>query len=145
MGDPRAILVKTDLCRFGMQTTDEVGELGPARKRTGFLTSSWALAEELAGTCEGQHRHYHLVERRAKVAEIYPPELCRAIARGAARQKLADEANVRTSRPMTISGLMSVLSKDVKEDWKDEVHEEDGGDDLVGVNKQKGINITKGT
>ena len=80
MRDPRAILVKTDLCRFGMQTTDEVGELGPARKRTGFLTSNWALAEELAGTCEGQHRHYHLVERRAKEAEIYPPELCRAIA-----------------------------------------------------------------
>ena len=143
MRDPRAILVKTDLCRFGMQTTDEAGKLGPARKRTGFLTSSWALAEELTGTCEGQHRHNHLVERRAKGSEIYPPELCRAIARGAARQKLADEANVRTSRPMTMSSLMSVLSKDVKEDWTDEVHEEDGGDDLAGVNKQKGIDIMK--
>ena len=70
--DPRAILVKTDLCRFGMQTTDEAGKLGPARKRTGFLTSSWALAEELAGTCEGQHRHNHLVERRAK-GRLYIP------------------------------------------------------------------------
>ena len=42
---------------------------------------------------------------------------------------------------MTISSLMSVLSKDVKEEWKDEVHEDDGGDDLVGMNKQKGIDI----
>ena len=72
------------------------------------------MAEELAGTCEGQHRHYHLVERRAKEADIYPRELCRAIARGAARQKLTDEANVRISRPVTISSLMSVFSKDVK-------------------------------
>ena len=44
---------------------------------------------------------------------------------------------------MTISSLMSVLSKDVKGEWKDEVHEEDGGDDLVGMNKQKGIDIMK--
>jgi hypothetical protein len=46
---------------------------------------------------------------------------------------MVDEANVRTSRPVTMSSLMSVLSKDVKEDRKDEVHEEDGGDDLVGM------------
>ena len=137
MRDPRAIVVKSDLCRFGMQTIGEVGEIGPARKRFGCLASSWALAEELAGTCEGQHRHYHLVERWAKEAEIYPPELCRAIARGAARQKLADEANVRTSRPMTISSFMSVLSKDVKEDWNYEVHEEGAGDDRVGVTNQR--------
>ncbi len=33
---------------------------------------------------------------------------------------------------------MSVLSKDVKEDWKDEAHEEDTGGDFAGVNTQKG-------
>ena len=141
MQDPKSINVN-DLCRFGIETTNDAGDLGPARKRTGFLTSSWAVAEELAGTCDGTHSgHYPLLERRAKNAAIYPPQLCRAIARGAARQKLADEACVKTSRPLTRGSLLALLIKDVKEDWKDEVHEEDGGDDRTGFSEQEGIEI----
>ena len=125
-----------------METTNNAGDLGPARKRTGFLTSSWAVAEELAGTGDGTHsEHYPLLERRAKDAAIYPPQRCRAISRGAARQKLADEAGVKTSRPLTRSSVLALIFKDVKKDWKDEVHEEDGGDDRTGFSEQKGIEI----
>ena len=142
--DPRTIVVKTDLCRFGMKTTDDGGSMGPARKRTGFMTSSWAIAEELEGICRGLHeKHNHLMARRAKDAAVYPPELCMAICRGALRQKMADEACVKTSRPLTRKCLMSILAKDVKEGWKDDVHEEDGGQDVIGPNQQDGVSMLK--
>ena len=52
----------------------EDGTTGPARKRTGFLSSSWAVIEELEGACNGAHdHHHHLIDGRAKGAEVYPP------------------------------------------------------------------------
>ena len=108
--------VKTDLCRFGMKTTDEEGSMGPARKRIGFMTSSWAIAEELEGIFRGLHeKHNHLMARRAKDASVYPPELCVATCRGALRQKMADEACVKTSRLWARKCLMPILAKDVQE------------------------------
>ena len=72
--DHRAVLVKTDLCRFGMMTEDDEGSMGPARKRTGFMRSCWAIAEELEGTCSGSRgKHNPLIARRAKDAALYPP------------------------------------------------------------------------
>ena len=107
------------------------------------MAGSWVVAEELEGTCNGMHeKHNHLIARRAKDAAIYPPELCRAICRGAFRQQMADEAGVKTSRPLTRSCLMSILAKYVKEGWKDEVHE-DGGLDLSGPNQQDGISMMR--
>ena len=92
MEDWRVMISKADLCLFGLETTDGQGEMGPARKRTGFMTSSWTVAEELQRTCDGKgHAHNPLLERRAKGAEVYPPELCRAICKGISRQKLMDE------------------------------------------------------
>ena len=100
------------------------------------MTSSWTVAEELQKTCDGNHHvHNPLLERRAKEAEVYPPELCRAMCRGVSRQKLMDETGQLSSAPLS-SGRLSVLISSVK--WKDEVHEDDGGYDVGGSRPQDG-------
>ena len=62
--------------RFGLGTSGEDGSTGPARKRTGFRSSSWIVIEELDGACNGLHqRHKHSIDGRAKGAELTPPPL----------------------------------------------------------------------
>ena len=47
--DERVYVVRSDLCRFGMSTVNSEGEKMAAKKRTGFMTSSVRVAEELEG------------------------------------------------------------------------------------------------
>ncbi len=134
--DRRVIISKADLCQLGLETTDGQGEMGPARNRTGFMTSGWTVAEELQRTCEGKdHVHNPLLERRAKGAEVSPPELCRAMCRGVSRQKLMDETGQLSSAPMS-RAQCSTLINSVK--WRDEVHEDDGGHNVGGSRPQDG-------
>ena len=56
---------------------------------------------------------------------------------------MADAARVKTSRALTNSCLSSMLSKDIKEGWRDGVREEDGGMDIVGNNMQHEIGMMK--
>ena len=136
------MISKADLCLFGLETTDGQGEIGPARKRTEFMTSSWTVAEELQRTCDGKgHVHRPLLERRAKGAEVHPPELCRAICRGVSRQKLADETGQMSSAPMSRGQVLALISS---AKWKDEVHEDDGGHDVGGSRPQDGRAILRG-
>ena len=44
------------------------------------------VAEALEGTCDGGHRH-HLINGRARLAQVYPTKLVAAILRGI-RQEL---------------------------------------------------------
>ena len=53
--DEMVHVVRSDLCRFGMVAYDESGVDKPARKRTGFMTNSWVIAEGLAGDCGSDH------------------------------------------------------------------------------------------
>ena len=135
------MIAMVDQCRFGLETSGEDGSIGPARKRTGFMSSSWTVIEELDGACNGLHkRHNHLIDGRAKEAEVYPPELCRAICRGVARQKAIDESGAYSSAPMSERQLSTVMSNCR---WKDDVHEEEGGYDRIGPRQQDGRNIMK--
>ena len=62
LDDRKVMIAKVDQCRYGLEATDSNGELGPARKRTGFASSSWTVVEELDGTCGGMHAtHSHLL------------------------------------------------------------------------------------
>eukprot|EP00973_Karenia_brevis_P025635 3536728-Karenia_brevis.AAC.1 len=65
-------------------------------KPTQFMTNSPAIAEQLSRKCSNydignnnhnHHRHVHLLNGRARKAQVYPPELCRAICRGLKYQK----------------------------------------------------------
>ena len=69
--DPRVMIAKVDLCRFGLEAIDADGQMGLARKMTLFFTCSWTMMEELDGLCNGLHeKHNHLTDGRAKGAAI---------------------------------------------------------------------------
>ena len=68
-----------DQCQFQLQVNPEE-DLN--RKTTGFMTNSASIAKRLAVRCVGEHAHQPLVSGRAKKAEVYPEELCRAVVRG---------------------------------------------------------------
>eukprot|EP00973_Karenia_brevis_P068755 9559104-Karenia_brevis.AAC.1 len=60
------------------------------------MTNSPAVANQLAKRCSNKvpgpkHRHVCLINGRAKKAQVYPPELCKAICKGIKDQKEWDE------------------------------------------------------
>jgi len=71
--------VIVNMCRFGMTSQDDDGSVGPVAKPTRFATNSQKLAQALDQRCPGDHQHVHLLNHRAAAAQIYPPELCKAI------------------------------------------------------------------
>jgi len=87
--DPSVVCVRGDMCCFGMYQ-DVGGRVELVKKPTGFMTNARAIAEELGIHCDGQHRHVHLLNGRAKRAEVYPDELCVRILRGLVSQMRID-------------------------------------------------------
>ena len=62
------------ICKFGMyQESENVVEFG--KKPTALMTNAPEIAEELKGKCTGAHTHTHLINGRAKRAEVYPDEV----------------------------------------------------------------------
>ena len=60
--------VTADQCEYSLVTTVK-GETRPARKPTSFLSNSWYIANELTRRCKEYHKHFSLMEGRAKAAE----------------------------------------------------------------------------
>jgi hypothetical protein len=61
-------------------------ERGPAKKPTGFVGNSWAIAHRLRRTCKHDHVHVKLEGGRAKAAALYPDELCMEMCKGLKEQ-----------------------------------------------------------
>ena len=57
-----------DMCRFGMTTTDNMGEAF-AKQPTGFLSNSPFIRAALGLRCLRNHRHAPLTSGRAKAAQ----------------------------------------------------------------------------
>ena len=160
--DPRAVWVEGHMWQFGMTApiTGSHGQVGHVKKPTGFLSSSRFIAAELNRYCDGSHDHVHLVAGKAAAAQVYPPDLCKAMLRGTRKQKQADMSRRVSTTSMTeqktrnfIKSLSSVClgtlnnvvtdacAGNLPEHWVDCVHEEDGGSDDRGVRPQHGITI----
>ena len=77
------------MCAFCMKSKDDEGE-GPVLKPTIFTTNSTEVKKELSQRCRGCKRHVHLMERRARAAQIDPPMFCRALCRGVIAQAKVD-------------------------------------------------------
>ena len=60
------------------------------KKPTGFVTNSVCVQEALQQRCAGGHRHVHLMGGKAKLAQRYPKNVCRAILRGLRTQLTID-------------------------------------------------------
>ena len=85
-----------DQCRCGLKSEDHRGE-GPAKKPTGIMTNSPCIALQLKSRCPPTkngyqvHRNAQVQGGRARAAQTYPPELCRAICKGLVKQFEADK------------------------------------------------------
>ena len=75
------IKVRSDVCKFGMFQESGKG-VDLVKKPTGFMTNPAEIAEELKGKCAGGHTYIHLLDGRAKRAEVYADELCYKILTG---------------------------------------------------------------
>ena len=102
--------VRCDQCQFGMTAVDCAGNVGPARKTTGFMTNDEYIAEAVNRRCVGGHDHIQLLSGRAKSCEKYPSRLVAAILR-ALRQSMRAagcgqaQRMVGRDRQLTISAV----------------------------------------
>ena len=58
--------VRCDQCQFGMTSVDDEGNVGPARKATGFMTNDEYIVEAVDRRCFGGHDHNPAVERQSE-------------------------------------------------------------------------------
>lgn len=101
--------VRADQCMYGLKTINAEGEQAPAMKPTGFMTSSWGIADELSMKCDRQRERQRLLNSRAEAAATYPQDLCKAICRGLVKQKLLEKHGVLTSKRASKNLLASVV------------------------------------
>lgn len=80
-GRDDVFVVQSPMCYWRMLAEDMQG-VGHVRKETQYLTNSAELAKRLNQVCEGNHRHVHLINGRARQAQVYPPKLVKAILKG---------------------------------------------------------------
>ncbi len=79
--------VKFDFCMLGMTTKDADGNDAPAKKRTGVLTNSDAVAMLLrSAQCRGEHWHTELINGRAGPCQVYPDKFARLLCEGIKRE-----------------------------------------------------------
>ena len=97
MDQDGVIEVITNMCQFGMKTTYR-GEEGLASKPTRFLTSSPEVAKRLAKVCDSeckdQNKHIAVWGARARAAQRYPQDLCRAVVAGVKAENMRRDTNL---------------------------------------------------
>ena len=72
-------VVRGDQCMYGLRVRE--GE-ERSKKATKFMSNSKEVLKEVSMRCDGTHSHQELIGGRAKKAEEYPPELCKAVVEG---------------------------------------------------------------
>ena len=117
MRDDRVVRVRTDMCAFGMKSSDEQGE-GPVLKPTGFMTNSMEVAKALDKRCPGCPRHVHLMSGRAAACQVYPKGLCRAVCKGVIQQARHDAADLVCLKCEAASGEQVNNVETEPEDWR---------------------------
>ena len=85
MSCPDVIEVNSNMCQFGMKTKYE-GKVGLVSKATKYLTNSPEVAKRLdkrcSQECKESQLHLPIWGARAKEAQCYPMELCKAVTAG---------------------------------------------------------------
>ena len=119
------------MCAYGMTSIDERGE-GLVKKPTKLMSSSPEVLKKVAARCSNetggkQHRHVHLVQGRAKMAQVYPRELGMIICMGIAAQKKLDGLGMRAIPIMSVEEMQKATPKVQKGECPSEaLHENDG-------------------
>ena len=115
------LMVRADMCMYGLSTKGTGGDAVAAMKPTRFLTNSPAVACRLQRRCDNSHEHKNLLDGRAKFAQEYTEELCDAMLEGIKEEK--------EMREMGLSAIGAIREEDInkkKEDVFKGEYEEDG-------------------
>ena len=112
------------------------------------MTSSGCIADELGIRCDGTHDHVRLQGWRAAVAAIYLEKLCNAMCRGLVKQKQAGRNNFVASRESDAQSGRKMLvglnaSTFIPKHWRDNRHDDDGGNETLGYRPQDGRSILR--
>ena len=84
---------RCDQCMFGLRSFTNQ----PHRKRTGFATNNPRIAEALRVTCDGAHKHQHIIGGHlSKNTQVYPEALLHKILK-VYKQSIPDQLQYRTS------------------------------------------------
>ena len=80
------------------------------RKGTRVMSSSEEILKRIARRCSNedggtQHRHVHLIQGRAKAAQVYPKDLASSICEGVAAQKRVEDLGVISREVMSVEKM----------------------------------------
>ena len=91
------------MCGYGMKSSDELGG-GRVKKPTGLLTNSNFLRNQISNKCLAGHGHIQRMGGKARMCQVYPDKLCRAILTGI-RQELENSGFIEGTHNdmMTVS------------------------------------------
>ena len=87
---------------------------GPAKKPTGFISNSWAIAKRLRRTCKHNHIHVKLEGGRAKAAALYTDELCMDMCRGLKDQMEYDATGLKCLGELGQLGMEELIREMVE-------------------------------
>ena len=119
------------MCAYGMKSEDDKGE-GLVKKATRIMSSSPEVLKRVEARCSNedggpQHRHVHLIQGRAKAAQVYPRALGINICEGIAAQKKLDSLGLRARPLMTMDNMRGAAKGASADDCPSEtLHEADG-------------------
>ena len=126
--------VAFDFCMMGMTAPGPDGKQHPAKKRTGILTNSQAIASALRrAQCNGQHTHVPLLGGLAGPCQIYPDKFCRLVCDGLKEELARSRWRNQMAKTYDVTGQFGELLRveelqTVPEEVPDLTHLYDGQD-----------------
>eukprot|EP00973_Karenia_brevis_P093559 12417904-Karenia_brevis.AAC.1 len=137
------IRTRAHQCAYNLLSKDDEG-VGLVYKPTAFLTNAPFVAERLQRRCsniesKNVHRHVHLLSGRARKAQVYPPELCRAICAGIRDQKNYDGSGERLIGSFEVDRISKEDLKDMEK--KSNGLHEDHDQDMIAIDDVTGARL----
>jgi len=136
--EPQVDATTLHMCAYGMQSEDEHGK-GLVKKATRILSSSPEVLKKLAARCsnesgDSQHRHVHLIQGRAKAAQVYPREFSMRVCEGVAAQQRLDSLGLQSLPIMSVDAMHQAAgSKGTDECPSQGLHEVSPADEAEGL------------
>ena len=130
------------MCAFGMTAKDEQGE-GLVQKATRVMSSSDEVIKQVTLQCSNRgggriHRHVHLIQGRAKYAQVYPRLFGERLCEGIAAQKKLDSLGVQSRPLMSVEQMSKAAGQTSSGECPSEALHETGGTGMVAFDDVSG-------
>ena len=129
-------------CAFGMTGVDELGT-GLVQKATRIMSSSEEVLKQVSLQCSNRgggvpHRHVHLIQGRAKHAQVYPRLFSERLCEGIAAQKRLDNLGLRSRPIMSVDEMVEAANTTVGSDCPSAALHEPDTSQMVAVDDVSG-------